>query len=381
MTDQASPPPTPSALPPAFDPRTINYRALTEPVSASQLRAFKVATRAAQRADPSSPTGLRTATSVVSVIGLVVGFAVFAPIALVTLIGSIVSSLSGNAGSVASGVVYLVIFALGLAAITAFAVSHFRGGGQWSRWMRLTRFAADNGLRFRTRSGSPNYQGMIFSQGDTRFEYDHLNSTTGRYFDFGNYQYSTGSGRSRSTTRWGFVALQLDRKLPNMVLDAKANNAIFGISNLPITLRKDQVLSLEGNFNDYFTLYCPKEYETDALYVFTPDLMALLIDDATSFDVEIVDDWMFVYKRGPFHMLDTAALGRVFTIVATVGAKAVSQTENYHDDRVGSRSSNIVAPQGQRLRHGVSLVGIIVVVLAVGGWLFGTINSMFGSIH
>ena len=39
---------------------------------------------------------------------------------------------------------------------------------------------------------------------------------------------------------------------------------------------RTQVLSLEGDFDRYFTLYCPKEYERDALYVFTPDLMALL---------------------------------------------------------------------------------------------------------
>lgn len=43
------------------------------------------------------------------------------------------------------------------------------------------------------------------------------------------------------------------------------------------------MLSLEGDFDRYFTLYCPGDYERDALYVFTPDLLALLIDESRHF--------------------------------------------------------------------------------------------------
>src|SRR6185437_14086794 len=102
--------------------------------------------------------------------------------------------------------------------------------------------------------------------------------------------------RSRIAVRWSYVAIRLDRKLPHMLLIAKENQGIGG-SDLPATYGSDQILSLEGDFDRYFTLYCPKKHETDALYVFTPDLMALLIDEARFFDVEIVDDWMFVVMR------------------------------------------------------------------------------------
>src|SRR5690606_7535742 len=111
---------------------------------------------------------------------------------------------------------------------------------------------------------------------------------------FGNLRYVTGSGKSRSVHQWGFLAVGLDRRLPHMVLDSRANNRMLGLSNLPAGFRRDQILSLEGDFDRYFTLYCPKEYERDALYVFTPDLMALLIDEAAPYDVEVVDHWMLV---------------------------------------------------------------------------------------
>ena len=215
---------------------------------------------------------------------------------------------------------------------------------------------------------------MIFGIGDSRFAYDHLTSTSGRFFDLGSYEYSTGSGKNRSTSHWGFLALRLDRKLPNMVLDSKANNTFLG-SDLPAHFSRDQILSLEGDFDKHFTLYCPKEYETDALYVFTPDVMALFIDDAGSFDVEIVDDWMFVYSPKRFPALDPATYQRLFTIIQTLGAKAVSQTENYHDDRVASPAANIVAPQGQRLRHGTSIGALVVAGAFAVFWLFSVFHG------
>jgi riboflavin transporter FmnP len=365
--------PVPS--PAGFAPQAINYRGLTEQVTPTQVRAFRAQTKAAQRADPSVATGLRTATSVSTIVVLVVLAVFFVPIFLFVIFGIIAASVSDDGSSGVVGFLPFVIVIGGLITAITIAARHFTNG-EWLKWLRLTQFAADNGLRFRTRDPNPSYSGMIFHIGDSRASFDHLNSTTGRYFDFGGFIYGTGSGKSRETHRWGYIALQLDRQLPNMVLDSKENNGIFGISNLPITFNKDQILSLEGDFNEHFTLYCPQEYETDALYVFTPDLMALLIDDANSFDVEIVDDWMFVYSKTPFDLLNATVVARLFTIIATVGAKTVTQTENYHDDRVGSLSSNIVAPQGQRLRHGFSLVGLIVIVLVVGGWLFGTVTSV-----
>lgn len=81
---------------------------------------------------------------------------------------------------------------------------------------------------------------------------------------------SAGSGKNSTTHNWGFVALSLDRALPHMVLDSRSNNGLFGGTNLPTVFSKDQVLSLEGGFDTHFTLYCPREYERDALYVFTP---------------------------------------------------------------------------------------------------------------
>lgn len=346
----------------------VDYSALTNPITTAQVRAFRTQVRAAQRANPKIASGIATATSIFAIVFIVAIVAIF------IAVGSAVIGQLFEDGTAGIGSIVPLVFIMGFIGLGAvILVKHFGSGGQWAKWMRLTQFANANGMQFRTRSANPSYPGMIFSIGDSRSASDHINSTTGRYFDFGTYQYSTGSGKSRSTRYWGFLALKLDRQLPNMVLDSKENNNLFG-SDLPISLKRDQILSLEGDFDKHFTLYCPKEYEQDALYVFTPDLMALLIDDAGTYDVEIVDDWMFLYSPHALPALSQATYAHLLNIVQTVGNKTVSQTASYHDDRVGSFSENIVAPQGQRLRHGTS-IGAIVIMVGFGAfWLF----SVFG---
>ena len=234
-------------------------------------------------------------------------------------------------------------------------------GGKWEGLLRRTRFAAANGLLYVHEVEEPGYPGAIFDLGSTRRAFGNYRRPHAPELDIGSYRYTTGSGKSRTTHTWGYVALRLPRRLPHMLLDAKGNNALFGASNLPLTFSREQVLSLEGDFDRYFTLYCPKQYERDALYVFTPDLMALLIDESAGFDMEIVEDWMFLYRRGGLDTADPATLQTVFRIVDTVGQKARSQTERYRDERIGDPAVNLVAPQGQRLKRSYRAFGFVAV--------------------
>ena len=72
----------------------------------------------------------------------------------------------------------------------------------------------------------------------------------------------------------GYLAVRLQRKLPQFVLDSSRNDD-GKYSNLPMPIAGGQRLSLEGDFDQHFALHSPRGYERDALYIFTPDLMAL----------------------------------------------------------------------------------------------------------
>jgi hypothetical protein len=354
--------------------RTIDYAPLTAPVARPDIASF----REQVRDDPRYAGQSKVLQLVVLIVGLSIGGFVV----LTTVLSAIPTLFSVDS---AAGLVF-AIFPLGfLAAFVFIAVIVVRGlfaqGGRWEGWLRLTRFGEANGLVFSPADANPDYPGAIFGQGRSRVALDHLRSAADRFFDYGNYRYVTGSGKNSTTHTWGFMALSLDRALPHMVLDSRANNGLFGGTNLPATFTRDQVLQLEGDFNEHFTLYCPKEYERDALYVFTPDLMALLIDEAAPYDVEIIDKWMFVYSAAAFDLRQPAVHQRLLRIVETVGAKTLTQTDRYSDERVGDFAANVVAPQGQRLKRGVSvgaiIIGVIVAAFWIGPTLIDAISLLF----
>jgi hypothetical protein len=358
--------------------RTVDYSPLTDAVPPAALKAFRDAKRGDRR--------YSTASAVVQTVVLIIAILFMGMLVLgfvSAMIFFVAESVRAGSSAGIGALVFALLFVGFFGLVIVLALRGVIGaGGRWERWYRLDGFAAANGLSFSPIDADPQYPGSIFGSGRARLALDHLRSATDRFLDYGNYRYTTGSGKNSTTHNWGFLALQLDRSLPHMVLDAKANNGLFGGSNLPATFSKDQVLSLEGDFDNYFTLYCPKQYERDALYVFTPDLMALLIDNASPFDVEIVDRWMFVYSAAAFDLRQPATHQRLLRIVDTVGGKTLTQTDRYSDERIGDFTANVVAPQGQRLKRGISVGAIIFLVLFgvifVGPFLMGVLGALSG---
>lgn len=234
-----------------------------------------------------------------------------------------------------------------------------------ARLLRRVRFADANRLVYVHEARSLRYPGLIFGIGDDRRVEACLRHLGTPEIDMGSYRYSADGHRGSTPQRWGYVALRLPRRLPHMVLDARGTNSILGTSSLPLTFSREQVLSLEGDFNRHFTLYCPREYERDALTVFAPDLMALCIDESGSFDVEIVDDWMFLYRRGGLDIDSAAVLHRVFTIIDTVGTRLGRRAERYADERIGERRVDLIAPRGSRLRRATPAVSAGLLIAAI----------------
>lgn len=390
-TDIGRTPGEPAAVGPlsAWGITRLDDRALTEPVDRAAVRDYQRRSRQNGAAWAEGATARVLAVVLMVIIGLVVLGVAVVSLGVITDIGSASYPTLGEAGSTSLTISRVVSILLPgfLGAVAVFvAVRALRSGphGRWARWYRLDRFAQSNGLIAEPLSPGLAYQGAIFGQGGARAGYDRIRSRSGRVLDLGNYRYTTGSGDNRTTHSWGYLALQLDRRLPHMLLDSRANNGMFGASNLPISVARNQQLRLEGDFNSHFTLYCPHEYEPDALYVFTPDLMALLIDNAGAFDVEIIDDWMFVYSATPFTMTDPRVLSRLFTIVGTVGAKTLKQTERYRDERMPSAGAglgsspshgNDVAPAGRRLAYKRGWVGAAFFIAFALVWLWSLIGQ------
>ena len=317
-----------------------------------------------------------------------VGFGVF---------GVFLSVALGSSGGIVVPLLMLVVIGLAV----------WGGIAWWNRQLvrgyRLAGFAAANGMTYLPRLEDPQLPGMIFSLGHGREATDLVRGTAPRFAEFANFRYTTGSGKNSQTHDWGYIAIKLDVPLPNIVLDAQANNGFFG-SNLPAAYQGHQRLSLEGDFDRYFALYCPEGYEQDALYLFTPDIMARFMDSASAFDVEIVDDWLFLYAQNrQVSTLDPAVWAQMFGTVGVVIAK-LQQWARWRDEHlradgadgvsvhaepapaaaarfVGSVTPTPgdpgrpwlpppgVAPQGRRLKRAFPWATVVVLGVAAGGWI------------
>ncbi|WP_144875451.1 hypothetical protein [Microbacterium sp. 1.5R] len=305
---------------------SFDSRPLTEPVDPRAVSAFA----AELRARGSLRTSLATVFGLVVVAIVVV---VSIPVAASVLIG--LATRPRDFGFAGIGLLLFggVGIAIGVGAIVGWRRARV------ARY-RLDRFARANGMAYEARVADPPLPGMIFSLGRSRVSTDLVRGTTPRFVEFGNYQYTVQSGKNSTTYRWGYVAVKLDVPLPNIVLDAKGNNA-FG-SNLPAAFQREQRLSLEGDFDKYFTLYCPAGYEQDALYLFTPDIMARFIDNAAELDVEIVDDWLFLYTQRRVSTLDPATWSWLFGAVGALLTK-FDQWARWRDDRLREAAASAPA--------------------------------------
>ncbi|UNK70914.1 DUF3137 domain-containing protein [Microbacterium sp. H1-D42] len=309
----------------AFDPRP-----LTDPVDPRAVRSFWRDIKA------------QHPRSTAQVVTLVAG-AIIAVVVGVVLLG-VLSTMTAiiGAGIAQGGFSPLVLVPLLFVAVAvAVGISAFVTSQRTRRnRYRIARFAAANGMTYVDRVSAPNLPGLIFPQGSARLSTALVRGFQPRFVEFANYQYTTGSGKDSTTHHWGYVAVKLDVPLPNIVLDAKGNNALG--SNLPASFQRGQRLSLEGDFDRHFALYCPAGYEADALYLFTPDIMARFIDHAAQLDVEIVDDWLFLYMQRPASTVDPATWAWLFGTVGALLTK-LDQWARWRDERLRQAGSDAVA--------------------------------------
>ena len=370
----------------------FDARALTNPVERRDVTAFLARLRA-QGALP------RSNGAAWIVLGVVAAAVVAMLTALGTVSAAMIGALAQRSGGAGVGVAVALLPLLLMLAIAGLGIWWWVASARarQSRWFRLDRFAAANGMTFLPEIPGPPLPGMIFSVGSDRRAEDVVRGERPRFVEFANHRYTTGSGKNRTTHRWGYVAIKLDVPLPHIVLDALGNNALFGASNLPASFGREQRLGLEGDFDRYFALYCPAGYERDALYLFTPDIMARFIDNAAALDVEIVDDWLFLYTKRPASTLDPATWAWLFSVVAALLDK-LAQWERWRDERLTAataphpsaalpfdapaallRPPPGVAPAGRRLHRRVPWVAIGIVIAFTAVW-FALNSGLFSQL-
>ncbi len=96
------------------------------------------------------------------------------------------------------------------------------------------------------------------------------------------------------------IKLKLPKVFPQVVLDSHKNEPGY-VSSFPTTIKSNQKVTLEGDFNSFYSLYAPHNLQINVLTLLAPNFMRILMNSATTFDVEFFGDEMTLATWDPIY--------------------------------------------------------------------------------
>lgn len=148
--------------------------------------------------------------------------------------------------------------------------------------------------------------------------------------EFGNL-----TSRTHSALEWHYLATQLPAPLPHLILRSTAAGP------LPRELAGAEIGEIVPTgypFNRSFVLHAPAGYAQDALYVLTPRVMALLLDHAGAFHIEIIGDTLVFFAPGHADFGTTEPWQAIDALWTKAVPAIVGRAARYRDERVPDQS-------------------------------------------
>ncbi len=234
----------------------------------------------------------------------------------------------------------------------------------------LEKFAKDNGFNFIENIPKPVFSGSIFQFGANEpirgMVYGEWNKKSFKFF---NFRFRKREGRNANLYERGVIVIKMPKELPNIIINSKKNNFVGNAD-----IAGSQKLELEGDFNKYFDVYAPKDYERDLLYFMTPELMSLLVDSAADFDIELVDSELYFYSKSGFRFTEEGVIEEIFNIINAVGGEFIENVALYKDERVAV-GENSISSSGKRLKAGLSWLAVLSIILTFISVLISAIST------
>lgn len=148
-------------------------------------------------------------------------------------------------------------------------------------------------------------------------------------------RYGTGLSRYGGAETFNGLEVELKKTLPHMLLDGHKSVRLIGPKN---HVKRDQKLDLEGDFNSYFQLFVPKQYQQLALTILTPDTMQSLLESKGKYDIEIIGRYLRIIAYGrvsykPEHIAEMKHIAE--TVLLDISHKMRSWNERSEQEAAG----------------------------------------------
>ncbi|CAN7340653.1 MULTISPECIES: DUF3137 domain-containing protein [Microbacterium] len=196
----------------------------------------------------------------------------------------------------------------------------------------LAAVAETLGWEFRTDIGDRVWGGSIDEQIDrgARTARDHLDARHAALpFDSIERTFVVGDREGATMHTVRAVRIPLPSEAPRITLRSRRGGGALSV--LPRRPTGASRIRLEGDFSDVFEVSVPAGYETDALYVLTPDLMVVLLDQSADLDLEIIDSTLHVYFPA-VDLTDDEELRDFLAVIAALYDRFGRRTMLYRDE-------------------------------------------------
>jgi hypothetical protein len=173
--------------------------------------------------------------------------------------------------------------------------------------------------------------------------------------------YTGGTNDPKGTRNaFRFLATDMPRPLPHLMIDSLRNGRLRTV--LPGTQR----VSLEGDMDRHFAVYAPSGYARDALQLLTPDVLVCLLEHGRRWDIEVVEDRVFVASGRSARRFDRSEIPALLRFAELIAGELGHQASTYTDPRAAAPRRE-VALAGRRLRRrsGAWTAAILAVAVAV----------------
>ncbi len=153
----------------------------------------------------------------------------------------------------------------------------------------MKQFARANHFRYKRRMDYSKEKGLLFNKGRNRKAFNLVEGEfEGLPLRLFNYKYTVGHGDTKRTYKHTVFSAEFNTQLPHMYLDSEKNSRKINPKDLKYT-------PLEAKeFNDRYSLYITEGQHITALRIFEPDFMAELIDLPEHFDIEFIDNLIYI---------------------------------------------------------------------------------------
>lgn len=240
------------------------------------------------------------------------------------------------------------------------------------RGRMVRQFAESNGFTYQESGGLKARDGSVFAHNGHSQKYEDFVSGIFKEtpFQFLHYTYTVGHGKHSSTYHRSIMLMEFKSNLPHVVVDSKQ------FTSISFPYAGKQLLELESEeFRQYFRLYVPREYEVEAMSILTPDVMAQLIDKSKYYDVEFINNRLYIYSSG---LVDNRAkLQALFELAGTIVDELAGKLDRFKITTVAEAVPPTLksALGGQLGQNWIVIAMIIVVILAIAGGFLAILFS------